>query len=155
MIDRLSPTDWLTRCPKPAPSDGGGFFVGKGRLPVRLLSYYGVAMAEERGQVADGLAFCKTAVAKDATSAAAVLSHLKVCVRTNYSNPPAHGAGIVETILADADLRSLWEKELTAMLNSDDHKWYLNKLSDEQKAMRKKAVERFKDQMEGKVGTSK
>ena len=47
------------------------------------------------------------------------------------------------------------QKELTAMLNSDDHKWYLNKLSDEQKAMRKKAVERFKDQMEGKVGTSK
>jgi hypothetical protein len=47
------------------------------------------------------------------------------------------------------------ENELNAMLNSDDHKWYLNKLSDEQKKMRKQAVERFKDQMEGKVGTSK
>ena len=47
------------------------------------------------------------------------------------------------------------QKELTAMLNSDDHKWYLDKLTDAQKAMRKKAVERFKDQMDGKVGTSK
>jgi len=41
------------------------------------------------------------------------------------------------------------------MLNSDDHKWYLDKLTDAQKAMRKAAVERFKDQMEGKTGTSK
>jgi long-subunit acyl-CoA synthetase (AMP-forming) len=47
------------------------------------------------------------------------------------------------------------QKELTAMLNSDDHKWYLDKLTDAQKAMRKQAVERFKDQMEGKVGASK
>lgn len=56
-----------------------------------------------------------TAVATDAKSAAAVLSHLKVCIRTNYSNPPAHGAGIVETILSDKELRSLWQDELTAM----------------------------------------
>ncbi len=54
-------------------------------------------------------------VARDAGRAAAVLSHLKACVRTNYSNPPAHGAAIVETILSDASLRQLWEEELTSM----------------------------------------
>ena len=47
------------------------------------------------------------------------------------------------------------QKALDDMLNSDDHKWYLDKLTDAQKKMRKAAVERFKDQMEGKVGTNK
>ncbi len=47
--------------------------------------------------------------------ATAVLSQLKTCVRTNYSNPPAHGAQVVETILGDAELRKAWEVELGAM----------------------------------------
>jgi len=47
------------------------------------------------------------------------------------------------------------QKALDKMLNSDDHKWYLDKLTDAQKKMRKAAVARFKDQMEGKVGTNK
>ena len=47
------------------------------------------------------------------------------------------------------------QAELDAMLNSDDHKWYLDKLSDAQKEMRKAAVNRFKEQMDGKVGTSR
>jgi len=54
-------------------------------------------------------------VASSASDAAAVQSHVKAAVRTNYSNPPAHGADIVRTILADADLRSRWELELAAM----------------------------------------
>jgi aspartate aminotransferase len=41
-----------------------------------------------------------------------VLSQLKTCIRTNYSNPPAHGAEIVTTILHDPQLRSLWESEV-------------------------------------------
>jgi aspartate/tyrosine/aromatic aminotransferase len=41
-----------------------------------------------------------------------VLSQLKTCIRTNYSNPPAHGAEIVSMILGDPQLRSLWETEV-------------------------------------------
>jgi aromatic-amino-acid transaminase len=47
--------------------------------------------------------------------AAAVLSQIKVAVRGNYSNPPTHGAAIVETVLTDPQLRSVWDGELTAM----------------------------------------
>ncbi|MGQ0511548.1 MAG: amino acid aminotransferase [Betaproteobacteria bacterium] len=53
-----------------------------------------------------------TASADEATRA---LSHLKRVVRTNYSNPPAHGSAIVAKVLTKADLRAQWEKELGAM----------------------------------------
>jgi aspartate/tyrosine/aromatic aminotransferase len=56
-----------------------------------------------------------TAVAASADTAQAVLSHLKVCVRANYSNPPAHGGAIVETIMTHNSLRQLWETELAQM----------------------------------------
>jgi aspartate/tyrosine/aromatic aminotransferase len=56
-----------------------------------------------------------TAIAQDTRAAAAVLSQLKRCVRTNYSNPPAHGASIVSTILADQRLHSMWVSELSLM----------------------------------------
>jgi aspartate aminotransferase len=54
-------------------------------------------------------------VARSASDAAAVQTHVKSAVRTNYSNPPAHGADIVRTILADAELRPRWEVELAGM----------------------------------------
>ena len=54
-------------------------------------------------------------VARSAADAAAAQSHVKVAIRTNYSNPPAHGADIVRTILADPELRARWEVELAAM----------------------------------------
>ena len=54
-------------------------------------------------------------VAKNRQEADRVLSQLKVIVRTNYSNPPAHGSGIVSTILNDLSLRLQWEEELKAM----------------------------------------
>jgi aromatic-amino-acid transaminase len=44
-----------------------------------------------------------------------VLSQLKIVIRTNYSNPPTHGAAVVSAVLADSGLRALWEKELGAM----------------------------------------
>jgi len=44
-----------------------------------------------------------------------VLSQLKVLIRTNYSNPPTHGARAVATVLADARLRALWQEELAQM----------------------------------------
>lgn len=56
-------------------------------------------------------------VCPDETAAKAVQSQLNRCIRTNYSNPPAHGAAIVETILADASLRQHWTEELAIMRN--------------------------------------
>ena len=56
-----------------------------------------------------------TLVAPSSESAQAALSHAKVAVRTNYSNPPQHGAAIVACVLADAELRSTWEAELAEM----------------------------------------
>ncbi len=54
-------------------------------------------------------------VAKNAGEAERVLSQLKVLIRTNYSNPPAHGSAIVSTILSDPELRLQWEEELKGM----------------------------------------
>ena len=45
------------------------------------------------------------------------LSQVRISIRTNYSNPPTHGAAIVATVLSDADLRQAWEQELAAMRN--------------------------------------
>jgi aspartate/tyrosine/aromatic aminotransferase len=54
-------------------------------------------------------------IAGSAADAAAAQSHVKAAIRVNYSNPPAHGADIVRTILSDAALRAQWETELAAM----------------------------------------
>ena len=56
-------------------------------------------------------------IARSAADAAAVQSHVKAAIRVNYSNPPAHGADIVRTILADPELRARWEVELAGMRN--------------------------------------
>ncbi|WP_413734459.1 amino acid aminotransferase [Sodalis sp. RH21] len=56
-----------------------------------------------------------TLVAADAQAADNIFSQLKSCIRANYSNPPAHGAAIVATILDNEALRALWEQELTEM----------------------------------------
>lgn len=44
-----------------------------------------------------------------------VTSKLKDLVLPLYATPPLHGARIVNTILKDSELRSLWEGELLAM----------------------------------------
>ena len=44
-----------------------------------------------------------------------VLSQLKRVIRTNYSNPPTHGAQVVATVLTTPALRALWEQELAGM----------------------------------------
>ena len=54
-------------------------------------------------------------VAGSPSAAAAVVSHLKVGVRTNYSNPPRHGAAIVAEVLGDRALRDQWEQEVEQM----------------------------------------
>jgi aspartate/tyrosine/aromatic aminotransferase len=56
-----------------------------------------------------------TVVAGDDTQASAVQSQVKTAIRRNYSNPPAHGALVVERILSDADLTEQWLTELAQM----------------------------------------
>lgn len=56
-----------------------------------------------------------TVVAKCCKTAEIAFSQVKSTIRGNYSNPPAHGALIVATILADETLRTLWESELQQM----------------------------------------
>jgi aromatic-amino-acid transaminase len=54
-------------------------------------------------------------VTQSKEESARVLSQLKRVIRTNYSNPPTHGAAIVATILNSPTLRQMWEDELTEM----------------------------------------
>lgn len=44
-----------------------------------------------------------------------VLSQLKRVIRTNYSNPPTHGATIVGDVLNNPELNALWQEELAEM----------------------------------------
>lgn len=56
-----------------------------------------------------------TLVTRDADENARVLSQLKRVIRTNYSNPPTHGAKIVSAVLNNPQLYGLWEDELAEM----------------------------------------
>lgn len=56
-----------------------------------------------------------TLVAADSETAERSFSQVKSVIRANYSNPPAHGASIVATILSNPTLRATWEQELTDM----------------------------------------
>lgn len=56
-----------------------------------------------------------TLVASNRSAAEAALSQIKQIIRVNYSNPPAHGAHIVRTILKDPALRAEWEGEVKQM----------------------------------------
>jgi len=58
-----------------------------------------------------------TLVGANAEAAATALGHLQICIRTNYSNPPAHGAAIVTAVLQNDRLRARWEGEVAAMRN--------------------------------------
>jgi len=53
-----------------------------------------------------------TIVAGSKETAQKVFSQVKITIRRNYSNPPFHGAAIVATVMADKNLRSLWESEV-------------------------------------------
>ncbi len=44
-----------------------------------------------------------------------VLSQVKRVIRTNYSNPPTHGATIVNMVLNNPELNALWQEELASM----------------------------------------
>jgi len=56
-----------------------------------------------------------TLVASDRHTADNAFSQVKTIIRGNYSNPPAHGAKIVATILTDDALRAAWIQEVADM----------------------------------------
>jgi len=56
-----------------------------------------------------------TLITTSEEESARVLSQLKRTIRTNYSNPPSHGAAIVATVLNTPALAQLWEQELAQM----------------------------------------
>jgi aspartate/tyrosine/aromatic aminotransferase len=56
-----------------------------------------------------------TLVAADPKAAETAFGHMKGVIRVIYSNPAAHGGAIVTTILKNAELRGLWDEELTTM----------------------------------------
>ncbi|CAK9294963.1 unnamed protein product [Gordionus sp. m RMFG-2023] len=54
-------------------------------------------------------------VAKDEEESSRIMSQLKILIRPMYSNPPIHGARIVEQILSNPDLYSHWLVEVKGM----------------------------------------
>ncbi|MBB2999500.1 MULTISPECIES: amino acid aminotransferase [Paraburkholderia] len=54
-------------------------------------------------------------ICEDAAAADRVLGQLTGAVRSNYSNPPTHGAKIVTRVLSTPELKQSWETELAAM----------------------------------------
>ena len=58
-----------------------------------------------------------TVVTQSAAEAAVVLTQIKSVIRANYSNPPSHGARIVERVLSDPAKYQQWLGELTQMRN--------------------------------------
>jgi len=56
-----------------------------------------------------------TLVAANSAVADTAFSQVKATIRANYSNPPAHGAAVVATILSNSELRIQWEQELAEM----------------------------------------
>ncbi|URJ23402.1 aspartate/tyrosine/aromatic aminotransferase [Blochmannia endosymbiont of Camponotus sp. C-003] len=62
-----------------------------------------------------------TVITNNNDDAERALSQLRVIIRGNYSNPPAHGASIVSLILNNKILRSTWESELKNMREHIKH----------------------------------
>jgi aromatic-amino-acid transaminase len=54
-------------------------------------------------------------VTADKDETARVVSQVKRVVRTNYSNPPTHGAAVVAAVLSNPQMRAVWETELAGM----------------------------------------
>jgi aromatic-amino-acid transaminase len=56
-----------------------------------------------------------TVVTQNRDETTRVASQIKRVIRTNYSNPPTHGASVVAAVLSTPALRQLWENELSGM----------------------------------------
>jgi len=58
---------------------------------------------------------CLSVVCADAEEKERVMSQLKLVIRPMYSNPPAYGARLVDTILGCPELNALWRTEVKMM----------------------------------------
>ena len=58
---------------------------------------------------------CAVAFARDPQIASVMRENMVLLARGNYSMPPHHGALIVTTVLADPQLRAMWQSELAGM----------------------------------------
>ncbi|KAL3684346.1 hypothetical protein R1sor_002368 [Riccia sorocarpa] len=58
---------------------------------------------------------CLSIITDDQTQAATVKTQLQLICRPMYSNPPVHGALIVQTILSNPELKQLWLQEVKGM----------------------------------------
>ncbi|MFH0794074.1 MAG: amino acid aminotransferase [bacterium] len=56
-----------------------------------------------------------TIIAATADDAQKALSHVKLAIRTNYSNPPRQGAALAAIVLGDPKLRAAWEEEVAGI----------------------------------------
>ncbi|MDN3649208.1 amino acid aminotransferase [Reinekea marina] len=56
-----------------------------------------------------------TLVGSNSEVADNAFSQVKTIIRSNYSNPPAHGAKVVATVLGDASLKAQWIEEVAYM----------------------------------------
>ncbi len=56
-----------------------------------------------------------TFVGESADEASRVFSHVKIAIRTNYSNPARHGGALVTAVLTNPELKALWETEVAGM----------------------------------------
>lgn len=54
-------------------------------------------------------------VCANADEAGRALGQMQQAVRRNYSSPPAYGASLVQTVLNDAELNTLWRSEVDEM----------------------------------------
>ena len=54
-------------------------------------------------------------ICDDSEQAKKVESQVKIVIRTNFSNPPTHGAMMVSRVLGDHDLYDSWQIELGQM----------------------------------------
>ena len=117
----------------------GEVLAERGVLPLVDFAYQGFAdgleedaaglkaLCEKVGQLMISSSFSKnfalycertgalTIVGGTAEQASKVMSQVKLVIRANYSNPPAHGSGIVATVLQDAGLRARWKVEVATM----------------------------------------
>lgn len=117
----------------------GGLLAAKGALPLLDTAYQGFAEGEEEdaqgqrllAELVPELLICTsfsknfglynervgalTLVTSTPSAARAALTHIKRSIRSNYSNPPAHGSKIVTTVLDDEGLRQSWSAELGRM----------------------------------------
>ena len=85
------------------------YFVSEG-VPISLAQSFAKNFGLYGERVGSLNVVCETA-----EEAERVLSQLKIIIRPMYSNPPAHGARIVGTVLSDPALETQWRSECKMM----------------------------------------